>query len=272
MWLRNLMAALVAVVLGIAAGVTVLYSAPASSHTRTVVVGAPERVYIRNLAPHYISDKTIRKDIPAWEQAANKQFAPVWRVPHVRILMLGRKQPLPSGAILATFQQKGPITGALAFHESMMGNPGIVVYAGVSHYYGYSISEGFTHELFETMADHFVSAFNIGNPTTFYYVGSQPEIQPQYAPWFNEVCDPVEKYGYKLHGVQISDWITPSWFNDPGTAGAYDYMRLAQYPFQVLKGGYAQFVIDGQDNVVEDFKGAGADANGYLKAEGRDRS
>ena len=253
--------------LGFAVGQGVSGSHKASARTRVVRSVPTETVYIRNAAPRYFSDKAIRRDIPAWTKAANRDFAPVWRTPHVRIVLLGRREA-PRGGIVATFKQKGPISGALAFHGSHAGVPYIVVYSGVTQYYGYSPSLAFTHELFEMLADHFVSGFNIGYLTQSYYVGTDAYPMPKWAPWFNEVCDPVEKYTYKRDGVRISDFITPNWFNDPVSKTGYDYLGLVQYPFQVLKGGYAQFVIDGSVTVVQDFKGAGRDADGYLKGEG----
>lgn len=261
--LAVLTAAVAVGVLAFAAG----YDAHSNAAPAASPIVASETIYIRNEGQRYFPNRQIRRDILAWEEAANKYFAPVWHTPQVRIVLLRRKQEAPQGGIVATFQEKGPVYGALAYHTDNAGVPGIVVYSGTGVYYGFSNSESFTHEMFELLADQFISEFNIGYEYPFYYLGDKAYSMPTAAPWFNEVCDPVEKYGWKLHGVQISDFITPAWFNDSQGNEGFDYMGLVQHPFQVIRGGYAQFVINGQDNIVTDMRDAGPDAEGFLRGE-----
>lgn len=166
---------------------------------------------------------------------------------------------------MATFKKTGPIQGALAFHEVARGVPAIVVYAGTDDYYGYSNSVSFTHELFELLADPSISITNQGYPYDWFYVGKHQFPQLAGTIWSNEVADPVEKYAYRINGVQISDFITPNWFNDH-VNGGFDKLGVIQEPFQIAKGGYACF-FTGDWNCIENFRGAGADASGYLVAE-----
>lgn len=249
-------------VLAAVAVALVLAFGGSGSHGVTAAVPT-ESVCIVNHAPGYFSDKQILRDIPAWEQAANHDFAPSWDTPHVSIT-LSRPH---KGCIEALFEKSGSVQGALAYHTVERGQPKIVVYAGTDDYYGYSNSVSFTHELFETLGDPYTSAFNLPwNAYPVVNVGTQSEAIPQGALAINEVCDPVEAYQYRLNGVSISDFITPNWFHDQ-VSGGYDFMGVVQEPYTVTHGGYVMFEYQGQIIVVENFRHAGRDAAGFLKGE-----
>lgn len=224
---------------------------------------AVETIYIQNKSPRYMSNQTIERDIPAWEKSANADFSPVWDTPQVDIDLL--HGPAPRNTIVATFQKSGSIQGALAYHTITRGHPAIVVYTGTGDYYGYSNSVSFTHELFETLADAYVSDANMGTAPS-YYVGSVAYPLPPYALFVNEVSDPVEAYQYQLDGVAISDFVTPNYFGD-GVSGGLDYMNILTHPFQIAHGGYQIVWIGGGWQEITNFRGAGRDANGFLKGE-----
>ena len=262
----------------LAVGVTALGLAVAvaignvAAQTKTVTVSKPgvvETVYVVNHATHYISDREIKADIPAWELAANRDFAPIWHTPQVRIVFKGREKP-PAGAIVAVFKSNGPIQGALAFHEVVRGNPAIVVYAGTGRYYGFDNSVSFTHELFEMLDDHPAGTIaNQGWPYPYMYVGEQQIRMTKGTVWSQEVSDAVEAYDYKLNGVRISDFVTPNWYNDHVAitrGGFYDFLGVVQQPFSVVRGGYACFWTTTW-TCVQDFRHAGPDAAGFYKGE-----
>ena len=235
-----------------------------------------ETIYVRNLSPRYISDAEIKNDLPAWEAAANEDFAPLWHTTRVDLVFIG-KRPAPKGSLSAVFVDKGDVQGALAYHTVTDGVPQIVVYAGTADYYGYSNSVSFTHELEEMLADPTICATNQGYPypyVTVTDVGQYPQLPGTV--WAQEVSDPVEAYSYNRKGadgrpVKISDFITPDWFNDE-VDGPYDFMHLVQAPFTVLRGGYAQWWDGTTWSVVENFKHAGRDAAGFLKGDGSVRA
>lgn len=255
------------------------------SHTAPVARdnGPLETIYVRNLSPQFDSAKNIRHQIPAWEAAANGAFRTVYHTPRIRIVYLGKKRA-PRRSIVALFVSKGPVQGALAYHTQVDGEPQIVVYTGTGDYYGFNNSVSFTHELFEMLGDEHTAAINqgwpyptitldegqFGRPITFQTPVGQLLI--------NELCDPVEAFSYPIHGVQISDWVTPNYFNDQQTMPAgvptYDYMGLVQQPLEVLRGGYQSlFVVDFPLSdgslvtgwvSVTNFRHAGRDAAGFL--------
>lgn len=263
MWQRkHLTAVLAAVALGAGGGATVPSSLSASSPTS-------ETIYVENHASQWISNAQIRKDIPAWTLAMNRDFAPVWHTPQVRIVLVKKA---PTGAIVANFVKDGPVQGALAFHSVVNGVPQIVVYAGVADFYGYSNSVSFTHEAEEMLADPSISVTNQGYPYPTYCldgIGCAGMIPGTV--WAQEVSDPVEAYSYYVNGVPISDFITPNWFNDH-VVGGFDYMNKLSEPFEIAKGGYAQWWDGRQWQQITNFRHVSGDAAGFLKGEhGRNR-
>lgn len=237
-----------------------------AANLRAPKAPAFETIYVVNKAPQFISDKTIQQDIPAWEAAANKDFAPYWNTNQLKIELVKK---VPIGGIGAYFVKRGNVQGALAYHTiSDAGSPEIIVYAGTDDYYGYSNSVSFTHEMFELLADQYISAWReFWIPFPYVTVGGQRTQLPPNTVWFQEVCDPVEEQSYKLDGVAISDFITPAWFGD-WSVGKFDFEGLTHAPLTVLHGGYAQFQSDGQYYMVQAFAEGGRDASGYYKAEG----
>jgi hypothetical protein len=247
-----------------------------TSHTvRYVKVTPAETVYIRNLAPRYISDAEIRNDLPAWQTAINHDFARYWHTAQFRLVFVGRKAP-PYGQINATFVGKGPVKGALAYHNTDNGAPSITVYAGTGDYYGYDNSVSFTHELEELAGDPVVSAVNSGWPYDYIWLEKpdtslRQSFQFGVLGWFNEVSDPVEADSYLRPGangkpVKVSDFVTPAWFND--TSGTrYDYMGLCQQPFWIRPGGYAQFLDGNGWEILTNFRQGHPSDRGFLRGE-----
>ena len=57
-----------------------------------------------------------------------------------------------------------------------------------------------------------------------------------------EVCDACEadKFGYKIGGTLVSDFVYPAWFESFRKKGStqFDYGKRIKAPFQLLSGGY----------------------------------
>lgn len=266
MTLKTLVAVAVAVIsLGIGAG-GVIEGLNPPTHTKLELIKEPtskKTIYIRNLAPQFWSDKEIKNDIPAWEAAINVDFRQFWHSDQYKLVFIGR-QSAPIGASVATIVDKGPVEGALAYHSTDGGAPSITVYAGVAALYGYDNSVSMTHELQELAADPTICVTNQGWPYDWIYIQKQDGLhrvgQMEGTVWAQEVSDPVEAYSYPRAGVdgrpvQISDFITPAWFND-GIGSRYDYMGLTTQPFEILIGGYAQYWDGIEWNVIASFRNA----------------
>ena len=225
-----------------------------------------EVIYIKNEAPRYMSNAQIERDIPAWEKAANQDFAPVWDTPQVSIKLLNG--PAPRDGIIATFQKSGNIPGALAYHTLSRGVPSITVYTGVGDFFGYSNSVSFTHELFEVLGDPYIQAAAMGTATSF-YIGQRPEFFPPGALFVQETADPVEAYQYQRDGAAISDFVTPNYFG-AGVRGGLDFMGVLTHPFQIARGGYQIVWVNNQWQEIVNFRGySHRDPRGFLVGERR---
>jgi hypothetical protein len=63
-----------------------------------------------------------------------------------------------------------------------------------------------------------------------------------------EVCDPVEAPTYDIHGISVSNFVTPAWF-DPLAASSAQFDKLGHLtkPFSILKGGYVVYESAGKE-------------------------
>jgi hypothetical protein len=239
---------------------------------RSVPTGQ-ETLYIRNLDQEDISDRTILRDIPAWERAVNVDFASYWHTAHFKLVFIGRK-PAPTGSMSAVFVKKGPVRGALAYHTVGGNAPAITVYAGTGKYYGYDNSVSFTHELFELAADPVTSYLNIGYPSDYVWLehqdGSLKQTYSSAIAWFNEVCDPVEADSYLIGKTRISDFITPAWFSD-GVGQRFDFLGLTQQPLWIRPGGYAVFYGPQGFDEVTNFRTGHPEDRGFYVGDGDSR-
>ena len=77
-----------------------------------------------------------------------------------------------------------------------------------------------------------------------------------------EMCDAVENDTFPVDGIQMSNFLHPSWFepfkHPPGTK--FDHLGLLQEPFSMTKGGYV--IVKRNGKVTEQF---GSRATGKLR-------
>lgn len=212
-------------------------------------------VYIQNKSS-FVSDAELKNDIPAFQAATTKDFAPLWHI-DAKLVFLERSKAVPAGAESITLVDKGPVKGALAYHELVNGVADAIVYVGVAKFYGYAWSVGLTHELWEMLADA-----PAGQGAADTMQSTDGTI------WAKENADPCESDadGYDRPGangnpVRISDFVTERWFGAQ-TLGPYDFMNHIQKPLEILKGGYAQWWDGLQWNLVSNFRKGGFGSRG----------
>ena len=78
------------------------------------------------------------------------------------------------------------------------------------------ISRFISHEVFEILV----------NPMTNKYI----------ADFEVEVCDPVNNNSFPVNGIEIADWVTPSWFNFGRPP--YNHLKTLKKPRIIAHGGY----------------------------------
>jgi hypothetical protein len=90
-------------------------------------------------------------------------------------------------------------------------------------------SVSFSHELLETMADASLNAERDAGDGWL---------------WHQEICDEVQENSYTVslnsgaESVDVSNFVTPAFYNPLATAGPFDFMGVLSKPFTLASGGY----------------------------------
>ena len=85
-----------------------------------------------------------------------------------------------------------------------------------------------------------------------------PATDPNGKPctYFEENCDPVESDSYKVNGIDVSNFVTPTWFKLPQVAGTpdgrFDFLQNTNKPFELDSGGYMEVSYDGGRQMVRE--------------------
>lgn len=230
---------------------TAILGLGATSSSKTSIV---QTIYVQDKST-LVSVAELKNALPAFQAATSKDFAPLWRI-DAKLVYLPRAAEVPAGAESITLVDKGPVAGALAYHEVTNGVADSIIYVGIAKLYGYSWTVGFTHELWEMLADPGIVETAQSQDNTI---------------WAEEVADPCEAdvFGYTRPGVDgkpvlISDFVTEKWFGAQ-VQGPYDFTNAIQSPLVVLKGGYAQWWDGANWNIVENFRKGSADAHWLIE-------
>jgi hypothetical protein len=183
-----------------------------------------------------LADTAITDALYAFQQAVHYDWRPAWDIPGT-LTFYPKGAAIPADAWQIVVLDDSDQADALGYHDlSATGRPIASVFAKTDIDNGYSWTVTFTHELFEMLADPFISLAAQTSNTQFYAY---------------EVGDPVEadKYCYlrnDLHGrpVKISNFVTPAWFQ-PGLPGPFDHCKLLSKSLQLLSGGYVSIFTSG---------------------------
>jgi hypothetical protein len=170
----------------------------------------------------------------ALQKQAIRDFGPIWSVnPTVSAFDTLDSVPVDYWPVIVMDNINEP--GAAGYHTDDNGQPFALVQADDTWQLTAS------HETLEMLADPF------GNRTL---AGSPPPQAP--APISNfkrvtylvEVCDPCEdnRFAYGVNGQQLSDFITPHYYDPNGSSGTlYSFRGNVKSPHTVLEGGYVSF-------------------------------
>ncbi len=125
--------------------------------------------------------------------------------------------------------------GAAGFHTDDNGQPFSLVQADP----GWELTA--SHETLEMLADPFGNRTVAGPPPPN---APDPVAQFERVVYLVEVCDPCEanQFAYEVNGLELSDFITPHYYDPNGDTGAqYSFRGNIQEPHSVLEGGYVSF-------------------------------
>ena len=133
------------------------------------------------------------------------------------------------GAVVLSIEQTSDVPGALGYHDKdSNGVPFAKIFVDDSANAGVALSAVMSHEILELMVDRFVDAvavYDNGDGTGTLYA--------------LEDCDPVEADFYTdANGVQLSNCVTPAWFDQSNNTGPFDLAGNLTTPFTMTAAGY----------------------------------
>jgi hypothetical protein len=155
----------------------------------------------------------------------NRDVAPAWGGTHlVRVSDPGAI--LPGEIAFAILDNLPDAPGAVAYHD-VEGNGVPVAFAALAMCNAIltgsdSLSVAISHECCEA----------VGNPAVNEWVDDGFGNE-----WCHELCDAVEAVTYSVDGVDVSDFVLPSFF-DHGATGPYSHQAATGMPFATAPGGY----------------------------------
>jgi hypothetical protein len=109
-----------------------------------------------------------------------------------------------------------------------------------------------SHETIEMLVDPYGNKLQASQ--SLEVVGDAIEDGTDEFEYLVEACDPCEAddYAYAIQGVQVSDFITPHFYDPMNTPGTrYSFTGAIKAPRQLLPGGYISFVNTTADRVQQ---------------------
>lgn len=167
------------------------------------------------------------------------EFCGDWSRLPIGVVFYEKPGDVPAGMPTIVLVDDAKEDGALAFHtESTKGlitgmvDAGACLNAGGGVLAGSpSISSALSHELLEAAVDPNVNLWC-----------DMPDGRQAVA---REVCDPCQDVSYTIDGVDVSDYVLPSWFDWASKAEKYTRCGSLKRPFTRTAGGYFVLRADG---------------------------
>lgn len=173
--------------------------------------------------------------IAAMQEYVTTYVAPVWGTPAKLIKTKGFQK----GAWAMVFLDDADQPGALAYHDlTPDGLPVSKVFVKTTLDDNQLVSVSASHELVEMLVDPAINMMTTG-----------PDPKATYA---YESADPVEESSFPVNGIQMSDFVHPSYFEvfrKPKSV-LFDHMGLVTKPFQIMKGGYQIIMKNGKESQI----------------------
>ena len=203
-------------------------------HAAQAGQGGPARIACVNTA-------TVDLGVPFARLTATLQkcydlhFLPIWGYP---VKLYNTKVPKPTDWQFVYFDD-ADTAGALGYHDlTKDGQPVAKVFVKTTLADNQLVSVTASHELFEMVIDPIANLWaEAADGTEYAY----------------EMSDPVEEDTFLVDGIQMSNFVHPSWFepfkHPPGTK--FDHLGLLKKPFAMTKGGYV--IIKKKGKVTEVF-------------------
>jgi hypothetical protein len=169
------------------------------------------------------------------QKCFDEHFLPLWGYP---VKLYNTDAPKPSDWQFVYFDD-ADTAGALGYHElTHNGQPISKVFVKSTLAVNELVSVTACHELFEMVIDPLANLWAEAPDGTEYAY---------------EMSDPVEQDTFLVDGMEMSNFVHPSWFepfkHPPGTK--FDHLGLLKKPFSMTKGGYV--IVKKKGKVTQEY-------------------
>ncbi len=170
----------------------------------------------------------------ALQKQATRDFGPLWDI-DATVDGFDKLESIPVDYWPVILRDDINEPGAAGYHTDDNGQPFSLVQADPS----WALTT--SHEVLEMLADPFGSRTLAGSPPP---QAPAPISGFERVVYLVEVCDPCEsdQFAYAVNGTQVSDFITPHYYDPNGASGVqYSFRGSVEGPHTVLEGGYVSF-------------------------------
>lgn len=170
--------------------------------------------------------------VAALQVFVDQFFAPIWGT-HCVVKAATVIGPTEWGMV---FLDNADAANALGYHDlTKAGLPLSKIFVKTTLASRELVEVTASHELAEMLVDPAVQLTAEGMA-----IIRRWKVKAMYA---YEVCDAVEAFSFPVNGIQMTNFMYPSWFEGFRTSGKFDQMGLCKKPFQILRGGYMPIMI-----------------------------
>ncbi len=179
-----------------------------------------------------LSDTQVQGVLASLQKQVSNDFRGYWDT-DATLAYLDKDSALTAGWWQIVVLDDPDQAGALGYHElSSIGGPLGKIFARLDQQAGASWTVTLSHELLEMLGDPEIDTAKQAADGKFYAL---------------EVSDAVEAddLGYQIDGVQVSDFVTPRWFNDQVECDRYSFKQRVTKPLELAPGGYISVFENG---------------------------
>jgi hypothetical protein len=198
--------------------------------------GRPVRIACINKTKHFNLGVPFGKLTAALQTCYDRHFLPVWGFP---VKLYNTKTPKPADWQFIYLDDAEDAAGTFGYHDlTIHGRPVSFVFMKTILQNRETVSLTASHELFEMVIDPIANMWaEATGGREFAY----------------EMCDAVEEDVFRVDGLEMSNFVYPTWFepfkHPRGTK--FDHLGLLKSPFSMTKGGYV--IVKWRGKVKERF-------------------
>lgn len=222
------------------------------AHQRPCLIIMPAVRSVSMIAIVNKSTLTTSADLAVWSRACALQvryhLAPAYDASPRPVVFFEHESMAPPGSWPVYVLDDPDVAQALGYHDvDPQGRPYGRVFARPTLAAGVSLSSVLSHEVCEAAVDPDVNLWGLD------------ARHGRLHAW--EACDAVENDSYVVkvtgnpaqggtHRVEVSNFVTPAWYNAADAGGRYDHLGVLTSPFQLSKGGYTIVAAIGRESQV----------------------